>query len=73
MPPTKCTSVSDAVQLVMMDGAEIQIEIPAYLTIQQFRDGFEYEAKRFNPKRKFEIKNANYNDRDVVYIKEVTR
>ncbi len=73
MQPTKCTSVSDAVQLVMMDGAGTEFEIPAYLTIQQFRDGFEYEAKRFNPKRKFEIKNANYNDRDVVYIREVTR
>ena len=68
--PTKCRSVSDAVEIVLMDGAGIEIEIPAYLTIEQFRKGFEYEIKRYTTVRKFEVKDAQYNDKDVVYIKE---
>ena len=68
--PTKCRSVSDAVEIVLMDGAGIEIEIPAYLTIEQFRSQFEREIKRYTTVRKFEVKDAQYNDRNVVYIKE---
>ena len=68
--PTKCRSVSDAVEIVLMDGAGIEIEIPADLTIAQFRKGFEYEIKRYTIARKFEVKDAQYNDKDVDYIKE---
>ena len=68
--PTKCRSVSDAVEIVLMDGAGIEIEIPAYLTIEKFRSQFEREIKRYTTARKFEVKDAQYNDRNVVYIKE---
>ena len=68
--PTKCRSVSDAVEIVLMDGAGIEIEIPSYLTIEKFRSQFEREIKRYTTVRKFEVKDAQYNDRNVVYIKE---
>ena len=68
--PTKCRDVNEAAELVLLEGKDIEIEIPSYLTIAQFRKGFEYEIKRYTIARKFEVKDAQYNDKDVVYIKE---
>lgn len=61
--PTKCASVEDAAELIKR-GANIEIEIPSYLTIERFRTYFQ----RLMPR--YEVKDAKHESNNVVYIKK---
>mgnify|MGYP003554377808 FL=1 len=67
--PTKCRSVEEAAELVLLGGANIEIEIPSYLTIEQFRSQFIRMMKHLT-NTVYEVKDAQCESGNVVYIKK---